>query len=174
MNNEQINNNSRESKKLILDIMKDKYTLYFTRSNSFDSKAIGAITFHAAIIFFTVSQNISQYLTKNSSNLFNSLLYVLNFFLPIFILITSFVSILLFILAIKSSDIKILPASLTTESYYNSEINSLMDRLLNAHSDAEKHNNKVLQKKHKLFNNGISFTILNLALIILYKLITIL
>ena len=175
MDNEQTNsNNSAESKDLILDIMRDKYTLYFTRSNSFDSKAIGAITFHAAIIFFAVFTNISQYATKDSFNLFDSLLNVLHFILPILILITSFVSILLFILAIKSSNIKILPKELATEQYYNSDIDSLKDKLLNAHAEAEKYNNKVLDKKHIFFNNGIGFTILNLALMILYKLITIL
>lgn len=174
--NENIINTDEKEKTmdLILNIMTNKYNLFYERTSYIDNKSIGAITFHGAVIFITSFSKLNKYYTMDSSNLLESIYIVISFIMPLIILITSFLSILFLLIALKSNDIKFFPDAICDEQYYNAEPNMLKKDILAAYLDIEEHNKKVLETKHNIYNRAINCSIINLIAITINILIMIL
>ena len=166
MEKEEKSGENEESIKIILDIVKGNYSQYYQRMQSIDNKSGFFIAFHGAVLLLLVNpDNINNMLKIEYQNIGQILKYGAVVLLGIGILILAIISICLFICSLKSRSIKYIPNNICEEKYFKSYTMSLNKRLLEAYKEISEHNEKIIDKKHTMFNYGAIITLIEVVLI---------
>lgn len=155
-----------ENMKEILDIVKSNYCQYYERTQNLDNKSGFFIAFHGAVLFLLVRpENINKILNMNFQNIGQILKHSSVVILQIFILFFAIISICLFIWSLKSRTIDYMTATICDEKYYNCKNMDLYRELLKTYKEISENNEKILDKKHKLYNCASIITLVEVVLI---------
>lgn len=150
----------------ILEIMKNNYNQYYSRTQNLDNKSGFLIAFHAAIIMFIIDfidvKEILQLQYHQIGKLLNASTQIILYF---FIFILAIISICLFIFVLKSRNIKYLPASISNEKYFKCKNIDLKKELLKGYREISENNEEILAKKHKIYNIASILTIVEIILV---------
>ena len=150
----------------ILDIMKNSYNQYYNRMQSIDNKSGFFIAFHAAVLLLVVDpENIKEILQIHCSNLGETLKYTSIAIFTIFAFILAIIAICLFICSLKSRNIKYLPATICDDKYYNCENIDLKKELIKGYKEISQYNEKIIEKKHSLYNYASIITLIQVIFI---------
>lgn len=159
---------SEEEKNIdeVLEIMKNSYNQYYERSQDIDNKSGFLIAFHSAIIIFALDiESIKNLLELQCQNIGQILSNIISILLTCIILILAMISISLFILSLKSRTIKYIPANICDEKYYKSKNIDLKKELLKSYKEISQNNEKVINKKHTMYNIALIITLIEIILI---------
>lgn len=159
---------SEEEKNIdeVLGIMKNSYNQYYERSQDIDNKSGFLIAFHSAIIIFALDiENIKNSLQLQCQNIGQILSNIIFILLTCIILILAIISISLFIFSLKSRAIKYIPGNICDEKYYKSKNIDLKKELLKSYREISQNNEKVIDKKHTIYNIALIITLIEVILI---------
>ena len=160
------NENEEKNIKEILDIVKSNYYQYYERSQNIDNKNGFFIAFHGAVLLLLVNpEKVNNILNMQFQNIGQALKYS-SIVLPDFIiLIFAIISICLFIYSLKSRNIKYIPTTICEERYYKSKNIDLNKELLKSYKQIAEYNEKIIDKKHTLYNYASIITLIEIVLI---------
>ena len=159
---------SEEEKNIdeVLGIMKNSYNQYYERSQDIDNKSGFLIAFHSAIIIFALDiekmKNSLQLHCQNIGQILSNIFFIV---LTCIILILAIISISLFIFSLKSRDIKYITANICDEKYYKSKNIDLKKELLKSYKEISQNNEKVIDRKHTIYNIALIITLIEVILI---------
>ena len=158
----------------ILGIMKNSYNQFYERTQNLDNKSGLFIAFHSAILFLLIDiEKLNKIIDTPINNIRQICVLGGYLLLTLIIVFLVIISICLFIYSLKSRDIKYITASICDEKYYNSEKNDFSKELLKSYKEIEEFNEKVLEKKHKIYNIASILTVVEVILIGITQLIQI-
>ena len=159
-------NDEEKNIKEILDIVKNSYHQYYERTQNIDNKNGFFIAFHGAALFLLINpESINTYLNMQFQNLGQILKYGTMIFLQFSILFLAIISICLFILSLKSRKIKYLPTKICDDKYYKCKNKDLNKELLKGFKEISEYNEKILDKKHNLYNYASIITLIEVIII---------
>ena len=166
--NKRNNKENEESIDIIYNLAKEGYYQYYNRTQSIDNKSGFFIAFHGAILLLTVNPEFINNILKlkiYQMKLEQFFKYNLIFVIEILIIILAVSSICMFILSLKSSNIRYITNDIENEIYFKQNSLNLKKRLIEAYKDISDYNEKVIEKKHKIYNYGAMLTLIEVALI---------
>lgn len=166
--NNVIANDEEKNIKEILDIVKSSYFQYYERTQSVDNKSGFFIAFHAAILVLLVDiEKINEILNIQSKSIAQIIKYSSIAIIDILVLILAFFSICLFIFSLMSRNIRYLPSTVFSDKYYTCKNLDLNKELLKAYKDISEYNEKIIDKKHTIYNYALIITIIEIVLILI-------
>lgn len=150
----------------VLEIMKNETNIFFTNFNNLHYKAAAMIAFHGAIIAFALkieSINIS-FPIMSKVEWIETIIDVLLFFV---ILGLSVSSIITFLAVLKSAKKARIVAEEISDEILRKNEEEILEMEIKALRSNIKENQKLLNRKHKLFDAGVILSIIQISFIAL-------
>ena len=150
--------------KEVLEIMKNETNIFFGNFNNLHYKAAAMIAFHSAIIAFALKTD-SINITLPITGKVELIEYVIKCIIFLIILGLSISSIITFLCVLKSAKKARIVAEEISDELLEKKEEKIVEMEIKALRSNIKENQKLLERKHKVFDAGIVLSIIQISFI---------